>query len=208
MARLDINDDQLGELVRQAVADLLKQEQSKVTVARDTFLEQARSAQRSALQDVENSITSFEARARTRLTDAETAISSFDTSLTEKKKKVEEALNVKVVAGFSALLLILALDATAYLSQQIITVGEKNRELAKAAADLKTSSAELQTAIDSAKAVYKTAFESKNVDPGSQLQTLQALTNRVDADCKRISGDLTKLTERLKPYWRKLERKD
>jgi exonuclease VII large subunit len=188
MPHIDIDDDSFAELVTQAVKKLLTHEKSKLSELTDGFLDEAKRSQRSVLDDFESSKDKFDAKAQAQLADADTAISTFKTRLSEKRKQVEDALNVRVIAGFSAVLLILGLAAAAYLGERLVTVNEKAKEVTTAAENLKTLNMALQGAMGEASA----AFKKMSPDPSSHIQTLESFTNR-------IHDDLDKLQKQLQP---------
>jgi len=200
MADIHVDDGKLKELLAEAVKQMLADKQVEIDQITSKFLDDAARARREALKDIESSKDKFEEKAREKLSDAEMAITAFSTSLAEKKKKVEDALNVKIIGGFSAVMIVAALGAVALLSERIITVNSKANELSVAATALAKSSGELQGTINAANEVYKRVADSaKGTDVTSQLQTLSILTTRMDGDLKTINGELQKIGVDMKP---------
>jgi hypothetical protein len=204
MAEIKFDDDRLSALIADAVRELLAKEQSRVGKLSDGFLDEAAKTERELVKQIEDSRDRFEGRARERLKAADGVIEEFEKAVAEKKKKVDDMLSVKLLAGFSALLLIISLVALSYLGDRITTVNSKVKEYSDAAKKLDDSRGQLELAMTNAAKVYKDATQAG--DAGTPMQALTALVTRIDADVtridastKRIDGDLGKLKKDVAP---------
>jgi ribosomal protein L14 len=115
----------------------------------------------------------------------------------EKKKKVDDMLNVKILAGFAAFLLIGSLVALSYLGERISAVNIKVKEYGDAATKLDGARGQLEQAVNDATKVYKQATLAP--DSASQMQVLTALVTRIDGDSQRIDGELQKFKKNVAP---------
>lgn len=197
MAEIQFDDEHLSALLTQAVKEMLAKEHAKLSELSNSFLDGVSKSQRELLKEIEDSRDRFDARAKASLTSAEEAVASFNVSVAEKKKKLDEALNVKVIAGFSAFLLIGSLVAASYLTDRIVTVNGKVREYTDAAAKLDEARKTLDQAVTNATNVYKQA--STPADTASQMQVLTALVTRIDGDAHKIDGDVKALQKEVAP---------
>jgi hypothetical protein len=197
MAEIQFDDERLSALVAQAVKEMLAKEHAKLGDLSNAFLDGATKSQRELLKEIEDSRDRFDTRAKASLTSAEEAFATFNVSVAEKRKKLDDALNVKVIAGFSAFLLIGALVAASYLTDRIVTVNGKVREYTEAAAKLDEARKSLDQAVTNATSVYKQA--STPGDTASQMQVLTALVTRIDGDAHKIDGDVKTLQKEVAP---------
>ncbi len=190
MADIHIDDERLKGLLEQAVKDMLASERVRLDQLTTGFLNDAAKGHREAVKEIEEEREKFEARAHQKLSEADAAIASFDGSLAEKKKKVEDALNVKVLAGFTAVVLIGTLVAAGYFADRAYKLKRNTDEVVRNAADLQEASGRLNSAIENANKIYNTAIQPS--DAGS-MKTLTALVARIDADTQRIDKEVAGL---------------
>jgi len=197
MAEIQFDDERLSALMAQAVKEMLAKEHAKLGELSKAFLDGASKSQRELLKEIDDSCDRFDARTKASLASAEESVASFNVSVAEKKKKLDDALNVKVIAGFSAFLLIGSLVAASYLTDRIVTVNGKVREYTDAAAKLDDARKNLEQAVNSATTVYKQA--STPGDTASQMQVLTALVTRIDGDSHKFDTDVKSLQKEVTP---------
>jgi chaperonin cofactor prefoldin len=193
MADLHVDDDKLKELLERAVSQMLSDKKTELDRVTIRFLDDAEKAQREILGTFDMSKDRFESKARERLTEADAQLKAFIDAFDECKKKAEDALNLRIIGGFSAVLLVAALIVISVLAERVVKVNETATALSQSAGQLKAS-------IESANIIYKQIGDSaKGTDFTSQLQTLSALTTRIDGDIKRIDGQIENLNIQIKP---------
>lgn len=147
--------------------------------------------EREIIEQIEASRDRFEKRAQTKIEEASASLDAFDKAIAERKKRLDDLLSVKILAGFSAILLIVSIVALSYLADRINAVNEKVAKYDTAAKSLDDSRGQLQDAMNSATTVYKQATQA--ADPAGSMQILTGLVAHIDGDTKRIDGEVRKL---------------
>jgi hypothetical protein len=200
MTNIPLDDDLFGEAVTKAVRDLLASDTKQLGEIANDYLDDAKSAYRAAVSDIEQSTQLFQSRARAILAEADAAIAQFKVDIDKKKTDVKDALNIKILAGFTVVVIFLTLGAIGYLGDRLSAVHIKDQDVIAEATKLATDAATLQGNIDAANKIYENAFEAnKNADAATQMQTLNALTARISSDLLTTQSDVKLLKERTAP---------
>jgi hypothetical protein len=147
--------------------------------------------ERGLIEQIEVSRDRFEKRAQIKIDEAGASLEAFDKAIAERKKRLDDLLSVKILAGFSAILLIVSIVALSYLADRINAVNEKVARYDAAAKSLDESRGQLQEELNSATNVYKQATPAG--DPAGSMQNLTGLVAHIDGDTKRIDGEVKKL---------------
>jgi hypothetical protein len=197
MPILNIDDERFAEIVAGAVRQVMNERKQTLQSATEEFLQDAEKDQHTLLNGINELRDKFDDRARRAITDSDLQIETFKKSLDERKKKVEDALSIKLIGGFAGLLIVIIFVAGGIVADQTRRYKDETDRLTTASRDLKNQ-------IDAATLLYQKAFATTGSDAAAQSQAALVLATKAstasDGNTKQITNTLARLNDVIADY--------